>query len=283
MLVTLKELLEDAQKKKYAIGSFNLHNMEMLPSFFEAAKETKTPISIQISNGTAKYIGLDLIVSMTRTLAERENVKVALHLDHNSDLDFIKKAVDAGFTSVMFDGAHLPLEENIRLTKDIVQYAHKQGVSVEAEVGAIGGTEDGVSVEHSNHTDPEEAAYFYKETNVDALAVSFGSAHGQYRSKAALDFDVLHKIYEAVDAPLVLHGGTGVSYDDIGVLIENGISKINIGTILNVTYIEKGKETFSESSLDNSLRNLLIPCNDKVKEIIKEKIYHFNNNRALAN
>lgn len=282
MLVTLKELLEEARREKYAIGSFNLHNIEMLPAFIEAAKESETPISIQISDGTAKYIGLDLIVSMVKTLAEREKIKIALHLDHNSDTAFIKKAIDAGFTSVMIDAAHLPLEENIRVTNEIVNYAKDFGVSVEAEVGAIGGAEDGVSVQEASLTNPDDAAYFYEKTNVDALAVSFGSTHGQYRSKAKLNFDVLSKIHHAVDVPLVLHGGTGVSYDDIEQLVENGIAKINIGTQLNVKYIETGKATFGESPLDNSLRKVLIPCNNKVKEIIKEKIYNFNNNRTLT-
>lgn len=282
MLVTLKELLEEARNEKFAIGSFNLHNMEMLPAFFEAAKESDTPISIQISDGTAKYIGLDLIVAMVKTLAKQEKVKVALHLDHNSDTIFIKKAIDAGFTSVMIDAAHLSLEENIKVTKEIVNYAKPYGVSVEAEVGAIGGAEDGVLIEETSFTNPDDALYFYQKTNVDALAVSFGSTHGQFRSKAKLNFDVLRKIHRAVDVPLVLHGGTGVSYEDIEQLVENGIAKINIGTQLNVQYIETGKETFGKSQLDNSLRKVLIPCNNRVKEIIKEKIYNFNNNRTLT-
>lgn len=277
MLVPLHEILEEAKQKGYAVGSFNLHCMEMLPSFIEAAEETKSPISIQISDGTAKYIGLDLIVAMVRTLAEKSSVKVALHLDHNSDVTFIKQAIEAGFTSVMIDGADLPIEENIAVTKEVVEFARKYNVSVEAEVGAIGGTEDGVSVEGEvDFTDPEEAAYFYNQTQVDFLAISIGSSHGQYRSKSTLNFEVLESVHKMIDAPLVLHGGTGVSYDDVQRLIQHGIAKINIGTELNVRYIEEGKKTFMESKLDNSLRKVLIPCNNRIKEIVKEKIEKFS-------
>ncbi|SFP34826.1 class II fructose-bisphosphate aldolase [Salibacterium halotolerans] len=277
MLVPLHEILNEAKKEGYAVGSFNLHCMEMLPSFIEAAEEQHSPISIQISHGTANYIGLDLIKAMVETLAAKSNVKVALHLDHNSDVNFIKKAVQAGFTSVMIDGSDLPLEENIAVTKEVVDFARPYNVSVEAEVGAIGGTEDGVSLkEDVDFTKPNDAAYFYEQTKVDALAISIGSSHGQYRSKSKLNFAVLQEISERVEIPLVLHGGTGVSYDDIQELIHYGIAKINIGTELNVRYIEEGKKTFSESPLENSLRKVLIPCNNRVKNIVKEKIEHFS-------
>ncbi|MBD1381975.1 class II fructose-bisphosphate aldolase [Metabacillus arenae] len=274
MYTDLKALVDTAKKGGYAVGSFNLHCMEMLPAMIAAAEKAQSPIIIQISTGTANYISMPLIVSMVRTLAEKSSVPVALHLDHTTDYEEIKKAIDAGFTSVMVDGSHLPIEENIELTKKVVAYAHPRNVSVEAELGTIGGTEEGVTVtsEEIMYTSPDEAKYFVDETGVDALAVAIGTAHGQYKSKAKLNFEILEAIHKKVDLPLVLHGGTGVAYSDLERCISGGIAKVNVGTEINIGWIETAKQEFEKSKITNSLRNVLIPCNQKVEDIVYEKI-----------
>jgi fructose-bisphosphate aldolase class II len=284
MFVNLKTLLSDAKEKKYAVGSFNLHCMEMLPAMIKAAERAKSPISIQVSTGTTYYIGMNLLVAMVKTLAENSSVPVALHLDHTSEFEPIKEAIDAGFTSVMIDGSHLPIEENIEITKRVVEYAHARNVSVEGELGTIGGTEEGLTVNDEDimYTQPNDARYFVEQTGVDALAVSIGTAHGQYKSKAKLSFDVLKAIHEAIDVPLVLHGGTGVAHEDLKKCIENGIAKVNIGTEINIGWIETAKREFEKTKITNSLRNILIPCNKTVEEIVFEKITHLNSSNVCV-
>lgn len=275
LLKNLKELFI-SNKNFSAIGAFNVHCLEMLPSMIKAAKELNAPIIIQTSQGTAEYIGYDLIVSSVKTLAERYNLDVCLHLDHCTEFEAIKKAIDFGYTSVMYDGSNLPLEENIEKTKIAVEYAHRNNVSVEGEVGTIGGAEDGNAVNiNMMYTKPEDAYKFLVETNVDALAVSIGTTHGQFRSKAKINFDLLSEIASLSNETfLVLHGGTGVSDDDIKKCVMNGIKKVNVGSELNKAYIELINKTFPPA-LDKpltSLRKLFIPANEKIKEIVKQKI-----------
>ena len=258
MYKTLKEVTQTATQLNMTIGAFNTHNLEMMPEMIRAAKELGVPIIIQTSIATAKYIGYKVMVTVAKEMAEDEMVDVCLHLDHAKDFDEIKAAIDAGFSSVMFDGSALPFKENIAKTKMVVAYAHAHGASVEGELGTIGGTEEGICVSEDDkkYTRPQDAAIFVKETNVDALAIAIGTNHGQYQSKTEVNIPLLKKIHAAVDIPLVLHGGTGVKEEDYQELIDNGIRKFNVGTELLVNWTRVAKEKFQETEVNKSLRPL---------------------------
>lgn len=279
MYRNLKEVTSYAEKMNMTIGSFNTHNLEMLPSMLRAAKKVGTPISIQTSVGTAEYIGHSILVSVVKDFANREGVDIVLHLDHAESFDDIKKAIDAGFSSVMFDGSSLPFKENILRTKQVVDYAHPKNVSVEAELGTIGGTEEGITIENSEvvFTDPEDAKKFVELTNVDALAVAIGTNHGQYKSKTNCNIPLLKNINSIVEVPLVIHGGTGVKESEYPELINNGIRKFNVGTELLVNWNSEAKKLFSESPVDRSLRHNVIPANDKIQELVENKLKLFRN------
>ena len=279
MYKTLKEVTQTATQLNMTIGAFNTHNLEMMPEMIRAAKELGVPIIIQTSIATAKYIGYKVMVTVAKEMAEDEMVDVCLHLDHAKDFDEIKAAIDAGFSSVMFDGSALPFKENIAKTKMVVAYAHAHGASVEGELGTIGGTEEGICVSEDDkkYTRPQDAAIFVKETNVDALAIAIGTNHGQYQSKTEVNIPLLKKIHAAVDIPLVLHGGTGVKEQDYQELIDNGIRKFNVGTELLVNWTRVAKEKFQETEVNKSLRHNIIPANMAVKEIVKHKAGLFMN------
>ena len=279
MYKTLKEVTQTATQLNMTIGAFNTHNLEMMPEMIRAAKELGVPIIIQTSIATAKYIGYKVMVTVAKEMAEDEMVDVCLHLDHAKDFDEIKAAIDAGFSSVMFDGSALPFKENIAKTKMVVAYAHAHGASVEGELGTIGGTEEGICVseDEKKYTRPQDAAIFVKETNVDALAIAIGTNHGQYQSKTEVNIPLLKKIHAAVDIPLVLHGGTGVKEEDYQELIDNGIRKFNVGTELLVNWTRVAKEKFQETEVNKSLRHNIIPANMAVKEIVKHKAGLFMN------
>ena len=279
MYKTLKEVTQTATQLNMTIGAFNTHNLEMMPEMIRAAKELGVPIIIQTSIATAKYIGYKVMVTVAKEMAEDEMVDVCLHLDHAKDFDEIKAAIDAGFSSVMFDGSALPFKENIAKTKMVVAYAHAHGASVEGELGTIGGTEEGICVSEDDkkYTRPQDAAIFVKETNVDALAIAIGTNHGQYQSKTEVNIPLLKKIHAAVDIPLVLHGGTGVKEEDYQELIDNGIRKFNVGTELLVNWTRVAKEKFQETEVNKSLRHNIIPANMAVKEIVKHKAGLFMN------
>ncbi len=282
MYKTIKELTSYAEDMNMTIGAFNTHNLEMLPDMIRAAKEAGAPIIIQTSIDTAKYVGYDVMVAVCKTLAEDEMVDVALHLDHARDFDEIKNAINAGYSSVMYDGSNLPYKENIAKTKAIVDFAHARGVSVEGELGTIGGTEEGISVHEKDkvYTDPKDAIDFVRLTNVDALAVGIGTNHGQFKSKTEVNIPLLKEIHESVDVPLVIHGGTGVKEEDYPELIKNGIRKFNVGTELLVNWTSDAKKSFGDTALNKSLRYNVIPANQKVKEIVSHKIKLFMNTDA---
>lgn len=279
MYYNLREATRFAQETNMTIGSFNTHNLEMLPSMLRAAKNMGTPISIQTSVGTAEYIGHSVLVSVVKSFAEEEMVDAVLHLDHAKDFDDIKKAIDAGYSSVMFDGSDLPFKENVLRTKAIVDYAHTRNVSVEAELGTIGGTEEGITIESNLAvlTKPEDAQKFVELTNVDALAVTIGTNHGQYKSKTNCDIPLLKRIHAAVDIPLVVHGGTGVKESDYSDLINNGVRKFNVGTELLVNWNSKAKEQFSETAIDRSIRHNVMPANEAIQKIVEHKLSLFRN------
>ncbi|MDT3250639.1 class II fructose-bisphosphate aldolase [Serratia sp. root2] len=274
-LYNFNELLSVAKARDFkAIGSFNLHCLEMLPAFFRAAKATHSPLMIQISTGTAEYLGYRLLVDSVRSLAASEDVPTCLHLDHCSDIASIETAIDAGFSSVMYDGSHLDMEENIANTRKVIDIARQRNVSVEAELGAIGGSEDGKAVAEEDicFTTVEDAKRFVDETGVDMLAVSVGTVHGLYTGKAHIQHQRLAEITEATHTPLVLHGGTGVSDDDMRRAVAGGIEKVNVGTEMNVQWVGRCKQTFEKGKVNDSVRKFLIPANNAVTEVLTEKI-----------
>ncbi|WP_199639217.1 class II fructose-bisphosphate aldolase [Serratia sp. PAMC26656] len=274
-LYNFNELLSVAKARDFkAIGSFNLHCLEMLPAFFRAAKATHSPLMIQISTGTAEYLGYRLLVDSVRSLSASEDVPTCLHLDHCSDITSIETAIDAGFSSVMYDGSHLDMDENIANTRKVIDIARQRNVSVEAELGAIGGSEDGKAVAEEDicFTTVEDAKRFVDETGVDMLAVSVGTVHGLYTGKAHIQHQRLAEITEATHTPLVLHGGTGVSDEDMRRAVAGGIEKVNVGTEMNVQWVGRCKQTFEKGKVNDSVRKFLIPANNAVTEVLTEKI-----------
>lgn len=230
MLVNMKELLKDAQDGNYAVGSFSVANMEMVLGVLKAARELSAPVILQIAEVRLKQSPLEIIGPLMVAAAENADTPVAVHFDHGKTEEKIKQALDLGFTSVMFDGSHLPLDENIATTKRIINIAGKYNASVEAEIGCVGGSEDGSEDIAINCTKPQDAVRFEAETSVDALAIAIGNAHGNYKDVPKLRFDILQKVNEMTNTPLVLHGGTGISPDDFVKCSKNGIKKINIAT-----------------------------------------------------
>lgn len=230
MLVNMRELLADAQQGNYAVGSFSVANMEMVLGVIKAAEELNAPIILQIAEVRLKQSPLEIIGPLMVAAAENAEVPVAVHFDHGKTVEKITQALDLGFTSVMFDGSHLPLDENIAITKQIIALAEEYDASVEAEIGCVGGSEDGSEDIAINCTKVEDAVKFEAETGVDALAIAIGNAHGNYKSTPKLRFDILEAVENACDTPLVLHGGTGITPDDFVRCSKTGIKKINIAT-----------------------------------------------------
>ena len=230
-LVTMKKLLTQAQKDKKGVGAFSVGNMEMNCGAIQAAEELNVPIILQIAQVRLKHSPLLLMGPMMVEVARKANVDVAVHLDHGLDIETLKQALDYGFTSVMLDSSSYSIEENIERTKKAVELASKYGATVEAELGVVGGSEDGKSDNGIICTNPQEAKKFCEETGVDALAVAIGNAHGNYPVAPKLAFDVLSEIYSKVQGlPLVLHGGSGISDEDFQEAIRRGITKVNIAT-----------------------------------------------------
>lgn len=230
-LVTMKALLEQAQKERRGVGAFSVGNMEMVKGAVRAAEEMNTPVILQIAEVRLKHSPLHLMGPMMVQAAKEAKVDVAVHLDHGLTIETVKKALELGFTSVMYDSSTYPFEENINRTKEVVELARTCGATVEAELGLVGGSEDGSSDHGIRCTDPEDADIFGRETGVDALAIAIGNAHGNYPSAPKLAFDVLEKIHQKLgNLPLVLHGGSGITDEDFRFAISKGIVKINIAT-----------------------------------------------------
>ena len=269
MLVTLKEILQDAAKKNYAVGAFNLLNLEMARGIVEAAEEERSPAILALAQIHLPYLPFDYAGLIMRDLAARASVPVCLHFDHGTDLGAIALAAQNGFSSVMYDGSALPYEENLRNTREAVRLVEGQNVSVEAELGHVGGGEDGLDDGYAaNYTDPAQVRDFIERTGVDALAVAIGTAHGKYLRPPVLSIDLLAEIRAVSSVPLVLHGGSGLSNDDFTRAIQNGISKVNIYTELAVA--AQGGYTrgagFEQSLLD---------AKDAVKEVARQKMRLF--------
>lgn len=229
-LVKMKDLLKRAEEKNIGCGAFSVGNMEMVKGAIRAAEELNTPIILQIAEVRLKNSPLHLMGPMMVQAAKEAKVDVAVHLDHGLTFETIDKALELGFTSVMLDASTLPFEENIAKVKTVVEKARKYGATVEAELGLVGGSEDGSCDHGIRCTDPDDAVVYARETGIDALAVAIGNAHGNYPVAPTLAFDVLEKIHEKVDIPLVLHGGSGITDKDFQRAISLGIRKVNIAT-----------------------------------------------------
>ena len=261
MLVNFKEMLMSAKKGKYAVPHLNINDLEWTKYILEKCNELQVPVILGVSEGAAKYMGgYNAVVGMVKGLMKDLNITipVCLHVDHGSTKEACIKAIDAGFTSVMIDASRHELEENIRITKEVVDYAHERGVSVEAEVGHIGGTEDNITSSATNAT-LEDCLTLYENTGIDSLAPALGSVHGFYKGEPNLDFETMKVINENLPIPLVLHGGTGIPDDKIEKAISCGISKININTELQSVwskavrkFLEENKEVYDPRKIIGS-------------------------------
>lgn len=277
MLVSGKELFQAAKKGGYAVGAFNLNNMEILQAIIEAAEEENSPVFIQASQGGIKYAGIEYIAGMAKIAAEKAKVPIALNLDHGTSFSQVVQCVRHGFSAVMIDGSQLPYEENIAITQRVVDVAHPNGVSVEAELGKIGGVEDDVVVSSrdATFTDPKEAAEFAERTKVDALAIAIGTAHGVYKGEPKLDFERLAEISKATDVPLVLHGASGVSEEAILKAVPYGICKINIDTELRQAFARAIQAVVLNNPNEIDPRKMLGPAKDQMKEVARTKMRLF--------
>lgn len=250
MLVNMRELLADAQKGNYAVGSFSVANMEMVLGVLKAAEELNAPVILQIAEVRLKQSPLELLGPLMVAAAKNAKTPVAVHFDHGKTEKMISLALELGFTSVMFDGSHLPLEKNIEETKKIVSMTKKYSASVEAEIGCVGGSEDGSEDIAINCTKPDDAVRFAEETMVDALAIAIGNAHGNYKSTPKLRFDILEECEKRVSIPLVLHGGTGISEEDFVRCSKTGIKKINIATATFDSVEKSVRDCYNENKIN---------------------------------
>jgi len=299
-LITGREVLKAAHHGRYAVGAFNINNLEILQGVVTGCVETHSPVIIAVTEGAIQYAGFDYIVAMVRTAAELAPIPMVLHLDHGRDLEIIGRCIQGGFTSVMIDASHLPLEENIKETKRVVAMAHAEGVSVEAELGRLRGVEDLVSVHEreATLTDPEEASRFVEETGVDSLAPAIGTSHGAFKFKgeAKLDLARLKAIKERVGIPLVLHGAStvpqhilelvtryggalkeakGVPPDQLKEAIALGINKINTDTDLRLALTGAVRKVLAEDRQVFDPRKILGPARDMIAEVVKDKVKLF--------
>lgn len=245
--VTSKQMLLDAQAGGYAVGAFNAENMEMVQAIIAAAEEIKAPVMIQTTPSTVKYASLALYLANVKAEAEKASVPVCIHLDHGSSFELAMQALRTGYTSIMIDGSHSVFEENIELTKRVVDACAPSGVPVEAELGKVGGKEDDLDGGAGGYTVPEEAKEFAEKTGVDSLAVAIGTAHGVYSGEPKLDLDRLTEIRKLVDIPLVLHGASGLSDDAVRESIKRGICKVNFATELRIAYSDGVKKVLAEN------------------------------------
>ncbi|WP_025691122.1 class II fructose-1,6-bisphosphate aldolase [Paenibacillus zanthoxyli] len=282
-LVSMTDMLNKALAGKYAVGQYNINNLEWTQAILGAAEEEKSPVILGVSEGAARHMGgFNTIVKMVEGLIQdmKITVPVTIHLDHGSSFDKCKEAIDAGFTSVMIDGSHHPIEENIEMTKKVVDYAHSKGASVEAEVGTVGGQEDDV-VGGIMYAKLEECVAIVKETGVDALAPALGSVHGPYHGEPNLGFKEMEEVRDAVKIPLVLHGGTGIPKHDIDKSISLGTSKINVNTENQIAFAKVVREVLAAKPDAYDPRTFIAPGREAIKQTVIGKIREFgSNNKA---
>ncbi|PTL38342.1 class II fructose-1,6-bisphosphate aldolase [Alkalicoccus saliphilus] len=279
-LVSMKEMLETAKANSYGVGQFNLNNLEFTQAILQAAEEEQSPVILGVSEGAAKYMGgFKSVVAIVEGLMDSYNttVPVAIHLDHGSSFEKCVEAMYAGFTSVMIDGSHFPLEENIALTKKVVEVAHLLGVSVEAELGRIGGQEDDIIVDDAEaaYAIPEECDQLIRETKVDCFAPALGSVHGPYKGEPNLGFDRMETISSNTEVPLVLHGGTGIPTKDIKKAISFGTAKINVNTESQIASAAKVREVLDANQEMIDPRKYLGPAREAIKATVIGKMREF--------
>lgn len=275
--VPAHELINRAYREGYAIGAFNVNNMEIVQAIVEAAEAERSPAILQASQGAIRYAGIEYITALAREAARSTSVPLALHLDHGTDFNQVIRCIRNGFSSVMYDGSHEPLEVNIEKTAKIVEIAHAVGVSVEGEIGRLVGIEDDISVSELEAalTVPEHAERFVRETGIDFVAVAIGTRHGFYKGEPKLDFDRLRRIRELVNIPIVLHGGSGVPDHQVRQAISLGVSKINIDTELRHAFVTAVRQVLAENPDEIDPRKILGPGRDAMRERVREKMRLF--------
>ena len=279
MLVSMTNMLQKARAGKYAVGQFNINNLEWTRKILETAQEQNAPVILGVSEGAAKYMGgFNTVVLMVKGLMQDLNitVDVAIHLDHGTSFENCKKAIDAGFTSVMIDGSHHPIDENIKMTKEVVEYAHARGCSVEAEVGTVGGNEDGI-IGGIKYADEAECVRICAETGIDALAPALGSVHGPYKGEPVLGFVEMESIGKATQMPLVLHGGTGIPDEKIQKAIACGTCKINVNTECQLAFNKLLREFLANPANEGVYdpRKLIGPAAKGITAAVTEKMNVF--------
>ncbi|MBS3123213.1 class II fructose-1,6-bisphosphate aldolase [Candidatus Woesearchaeota archaeon] len=295
MLAKTKYLLQRAQKGHYAVGHFNTNNLETMQAIISAAVKLNSPIILATSAGAIDYAGMEYLVCLANTASKLNKIPIALHLDHGRDLKLIKKAIDLGYSSVMFDGSHLSFEENIKLTKKVVSWAHQKGVSVEAELGTIGGAEENIISRNIIYTNPLSAQEFVKKTGCDFLAVAIGTSHGAYKfsEKSNLNIELLTEIKNRVKIPLVLHGAStvplamvkqaehygaklghvcGVSNAQLKLAVKHGICKVNTDTDLRIAFDAGVRKFIKEKPQDFDPRHILAPARATIQQVVEDKI-----------
>ena len=298
MLTNTKTILNKARKGNYAVGHFNINNMEIVQAVISAAEKLKSPVILSTSEGAIKYAGLEYLYSIVMTAAKLSKVPVALHLDHGRDLGIIKRCIKVGYSSVMIDASHEDFETNIKLTKKVVSWAHKKGISVEAELGTIGGKEDLVSARKIIYTNPDKAKEFISRTGCDFLAVAIGTSHGarKFKGEAKLKIEILKEIKKRIKIPLVLHGASGVprnivsiaekygadltgvqgvSNSQIKLAVKNGICKINTDTDIRIAFDAGVRKIVKEKPTDFDPRHILGPARELMQKVVEERMKTF--------
>lgn len=270
-------LLQRAKKEGYAVGAFNLNNMEIAQAIIETAEEERAPVILQASQGAIQYAGIDYIAAIARAAAEKATVPVSLHLDHGTDFEQNVQCIRAGFSSIMFDGSRLPLQENINITKKICEIAHIIGVSVEGELGQIGKIGDNITKEQLEKmkANPQEAQEFAEKTKVDALAIAVGNIHGMRTREAEIDIPRIEKIRKLTNIPLVLHGASGIPDESVKQAIKAGISKINIDTEIRKAFVRGISMVLKENPNEIDPRKILGKAKTEMKEAVREKVRLF--------
>jgi len=298
MLSTLKQVLSKANKGYYSVGAFNINNMEILQAIVRAAEKLKSPVILSTSEGALSYAGKEYLRCLAETASSLTKVPIVLHVDHGRDIELIKKCISLGWTSVMYDGSHLPFEQNVKNTKKVVSFAHSKGVSVEGELGTIGGAEEKIVARNIILADPDDAVSFVKQTGVDALAVAVGTSHGAYKFAGAGKIDIarIREIKRRLNMPLVLHGASGVPSDvvalakkygaklgkpegvpdsQISAAVKAGINKINTDTDLRISFDAAVREVLAKKPEDFDPRHILGPARDFIQKIVEHRIKLF--------
>ncbi len=283
-LVTSKELLLAAVEGKFAVGAFNANNMEQIQAIVDAAVEERAPVILQVSQGAIRYAGLEFATAMVKAAAAEANVPVVLHLDHGTDFDQNVRCLRAGFTSLMYDGSKKPYEENVAVTSQVVHIAHTCGIPVEAELGRVLQSTDGVSEEDVRNamTNPDQALDFVQRTGCDSLAIAVGSVHAMQTAAAELDIERIKEIQSKVQIPFVLHGSSGVKEESEVEAIQYGVAKINVATMLNVAFTVALRKAIAEHPDEVDPRKLLVNSRDAVKEVVRHKMRLFGSSGQVT-